>query len=288
VLDGGMFSPVQTWEASLPRKVTKLRQGSYFAGWPDSDAGSGLVRFRWPVSTGGHWKYLPKEEEPFYSAEQYTAGFWQTGELFDEAVARRIDPTPYNPAKKAGMMIESIHRYLMERVALIHEGYSHCQQAQCPEGSPLWEMYSTPSRDDMIAFEIEHLLKLIKTSRLNERVIKKTMEGMTIPINEKTTITLNYLVQNYLWLSHDPGDSVEARWGLDKCSIIRVRMQNTLQSQNFTEQRYRTSDPNYADYSRSLRMNDLSWLQQEGKRSGCTNLPALPRKGPLVPVRKSI
>jgi hypothetical protein len=273
VLDGSMFSPIQTWEATLPRRIMKLRQRSYFSGWPDAAAGSGVVRFRRPIFSGGQWRYLPKQEQPFYSDEQYSAGFCHIGELFDEAVARRIDSTHYNPAERVNMMIGSIHRYLEERVALVHEGYRHCQRGNCTEGSSLWEVYSTPGRDDMIAFEIEHLLKIVKANRLNEEAVMKMLEGVILPIDKGQTVTLHYIVQNYLWLSPDPGDSIEARWGLRKCNLIRARMQNSLQGLDFVERRYRVTDPDYANRGRDLRLTDLKWLQEEGRRAGCTNFP---------------
>ena len=182
VVDGSMYSPVQTWEATLPRKETKLRQSSFFSTWPEAGAGSGLLRFRWPVSSGGRWEYLPRPDQPFYSDEQYNPGFCRTGELFDEAVARRIDPTSYNPLERAGKIIGSIYRYLLERVPLVQAGYGQCRNQNCPEGSPLWEIYSTPGRDEMIAYEIQHLLRIIKDNRLHEEAVKTMMKGMTIPI----------------------------------------------------------------------------------------------------------
>lgn len=283
VLDGSMYSPIQTWEATLPAKVAKLRQNSFYSGLPDLNAGTGLVHFRWPVFTDGRWEYLPRQEQPLYSTEQYSPGFSRTGELFDEAVARRIDSAPYDPAKKIRLIIGSIYRYLEERVAVVQAGYRSCRRGNCAEGSALWEVHSTPGRDDMIGFEIEHLLKIIKVHRLNEKAVQKAMEGMILSIDAGQTVTLNYVVQNYLWLSHDPGDSIEARWGLRKCDMIRTRMKNALQAQDFVEQKYRATDPDYADYGRSLRLTDLRWLQEEGIRAGCDNLLSLPQLQQLPP-----
>ncbi len=284
VRDGSMFSPIQTWEATLPRKIRKLRQKSYFFTWPDEDAGTGLVQFRWPVYSDGHWHYLPKREQPLYSEEQYNQGFYHKGELFDEAVARRIDPTKYDPVKKAGLIIGSIYRYLEERIPIVQAGYRRCRHAKCNEGSSLWEIYSTPGRDDMIAFEIEHLEKLIEDNGLDEKALQKTMEKMTLPIKKGWTVTLNYVVQNYRWMSHDPGDPIEARWGLNKCGMIRSQMQSTLQSMQFVEHTYRATDPDYADYSSRLRFTELKSLQKQGTDAGCTDLPPLPREGPWPPI----
>ena len=288
VVDGSMYSPVQTWEATLPRKETKLRQSSFFSTWPDADAGSGLLRFRWPVSFGGRWEYLPRPDQPFYSDEQYSTGFCRTGELFDEAVARRIDPTSYNPMERAGKIIGSIYRYLLERVPLVQAGYVRCRNHTCPEGSPLWEIYSTPGRDEMVAYEIQHLLKIVKDSGLNEGVIKAMMKGMTLPIEEGQTVSLDYIVQNYPWLSHDPGDSIEARWGLRRCEMIRAGIQNALQALDFVERRYGATDPEYAEYGRSLRLLDLKRLKEEARRAGCNEPRPLPQEKPLWPTLKII
>ena len=104
----------------------------------------------------------------------------------------------------------------------------------------------------MIIFEIEHLLELIKANNLHMEAIKKNMEGMVIPIGEGKTVTLNYVVENYRWLSHNPGDSIEARWGLYKCDMIRSRIQESRQTIDFVDQRYDTTDPDYANYSRAF------------------------------------
>jgi hypothetical protein len=270
VQDGSMYSPIQTWEATLPRKVTKLRQGSYFATWPDLDAGSGLVKFRWPIFSDGRWRYLAAQDQPFYSLEEYDPKLWNTDKFFDEEVAKKIDPKQYDPADRVRLITNSIYDYLKVRVALVQAGYRHCRQGNCPEGSYLWEVYSTPGRDDMIVFEIEHLLELIKADNLDKEAIKKTMEGMLIPIGDGKTVSLNYIVENDRWLSHNPGDSIEARWGLYKCDMIRSRIQDSLKTIGFVEQRYASTDPGYAEYIRNLRLANISSLQEEERRAGCT------------------
>jgi hypothetical protein len=128
----------------------------------------------------------------------------------------------------------------------------------------------------MIAFEIGHLLKLIKDNRLDKSSIDKTMEGMPISIGDGLTVTLKYIVHNYRWLSHDPGDSIAARWGLRKCNMIRDRMKNTLDDLNFVVKRYRTTHPEFADYHRQRYLNALRQLQKDGQKNTCSDLPELP------------
>lgn len=278
VVDGSTFSALQTWEATLPRKVTKLRQRDYFGSGADIETGTGLVRFFWPVSGSGRWRYLPAEQHPYYSLEQYSQDFSHEGESFDRAVARRIDPTQYDPAGRVNLIIDSLHRYLLERVKLVQLGFRQCRQQKCLEGSYLWEMYSTPGRDDVIDAQIAHLQRLIKDNGLDRERIAENLAGKSIPITGDRTVTMEYLVQNHHWLSHDPNDSIAARWGLEKCDMIRARIRSALVDLEFAEQQYRRTDPDYADRRREMSLYELSELQVEGRDAGCDDLRPLPRK----------
>ncbi len=272
VLDGSTYLPVQTWEATLPRKIRKLRPRGYFAARASYDISSGLMRFRWPISVGGQWIYIAKQDQPFYSLEQYGPDFNHIGSFFGEEVGRRIDPTPYDPKERVRLIIGSIFEYLKERVVLVQEGYRHCRQKDCTEGSYLWEVYSTPSRDDRLAFEIHHLRKFIKKNKLNEDSLVKTMEKMSIPITDEQNVSMNYIVQNIGWLSHDPGDPIDARWGLRKCEMIRDQMDDTLQALDFVKKRYSITKPNYYERLRRMNIANLRRLQLDGESSGCNNL----------------
>ena len=67
---------------------------------PEPGPRSGLVKFRWPFFDGAQWKYFPIEEHPFYSEEQYASDFCDGYANFAEAVAKRIDPTDYDPCRR--------------------------------------------------------------------------------------------------------------------------------------------------------------------------------------------
>jgi hypothetical protein len=112
------------------------------------------------------------------------------------------------------------------------------------------------------------------------------MERMVIPINAGQSVTLKYVVQNHTWLSHDPDASIEARWALAQCDMIRARMRNSLNALDFVEQRYRRTDPTYADRRRDSTMNELKWLQDRGKSAGCDGLQPLPGEESCLPPRK--
>src|SRR4030042_2500216 len=93
ILDGSRIHPLQTWEATSPVRLQKMSERDFLTTRPESTIYSGLVKFRWTIFNNGEWKYLPVQEHPFYSLEQYSGSFSEGHGDFVEAVAERIDPT---------------------------------------------------------------------------------------------------------------------------------------------------------------------------------------------------
>ena len=275
-LDGSQAHPLQTWESALPVKVQKLSPGYFFSARPESKARSGLVKFRWPVSENGEWKYLPFEEHPFYSEEQYAHGFCDGYADFVEAVAKRVDPTHYAPAEKIAKVMETVTRLLRERVPIVLAGYQQCRNGGCPEASELWEVYSTQGRDGMIISLMDHLSQIVESNHLNHEMVKGMMEAIPIAISENRSVTLYHVYQNHLWFSPHPEDSIEARWGLEKCEMIHAQTRTTKNSIAFIERAYRKKDPNYADFSIQQQQLLLGRLNEEWTRSECGEPPPTP------------
>ena len=277
-LDGSQAHPLQTWESALPVKVQKLSLGYFFSARPESKARSGLVKFRWAVSENGEWKYLPVEEHPFYSEEQYAPTFCEGYADFVEAVARRIDPTHYAPMEKMAKVMETITCFLRERVPIVLAGYEQCRNGGCPEASELSEIYSTSGRDGMIISLMDHLSQLIESNHLSQEMAKGMMEALPIAISENRSVTLYHVYQNHLWFSPHPEDSIEARWGLKKCEMIHAQTRTTRNSIAFIERTYRKKDPKYADFSIQQQQQLLGRLSEEWTRSECGEKPPTPVK----------
>jgi hypothetical protein len=277
-LDGSQAHPLQTWESALPVKVQKLSVRYFFSARPESKARSGLVKFRWPVSENGGWKYLPVEEHPFYSEEQYTSDFCKGYADFVEAVARRIDPTNYAPMEKMVKVMGTITRFLRERVPIVLAGYQQCRNGGCPEASELWEIHSTPGRDGMITSLMDHLSQIIELNHLDPEMVKGMMEAIPIDLSENLSVTLYHVYQNYLWFSPHPEDSIEARWGLKKCEMILAQTRTTKESIDFIDRAYRRRDPAYADFSIRQQQQLLQRLSEEWTRSECREPLPTPEK----------
>ena len=271
VLDGSHAHPLQTWEATVPAKIQQLNRRNFLSPRPESTTYSGLVKFRWPVFQKGRWGYLPVKEHPFYSVEQYASAFYEDSADFVEAVGKRIDPKEYDPWEKVEMVIDTITRYLQERVLIVRKGFEQCRQGNCPEGSDLWENYSTPGRDGNIILLMDHLHQLIESNDLDREVIREKMEAIPFHITPDLSVSFYHLYQNYLWLSPHPEDSIEARWGLRKCGIVRSQIESAESSIDFIERNYRTRDPRYADFSIRQQKQIIKKLVEELESSQCVD-----------------
>jgi hypothetical protein len=213
-----------------------------------------------------------------YSEEQYTSGFYEDYADFVEAVAKRIDPTAYDPWQKMEKVLETITHFLKERIPIVLNGYQRCRKGGCPEGSALWEIHSTPGRDGMITLLMDHLHQIIESNHLDQEAVKRNMEAILIPISRDRSVTFYHVYQNYLWLSPHPEDSIEARWGLKKCEMILSQIRSAKSSIAFVERTYRKRDHNYADFSIRQQREILRRLAEEWERSQCKETPPPPKK----------
>ena len=269
ILDGSRIHPLQTWEATSPVKLQKMSERDFLTTRPESTVYSGLVKFRWPIFNNGQWKYLSVREHPFYSLEQYSGSFSEGYTDFVEAVAKRIDPTDYDPWYKMEKVFDYTVHYLRERVPIVLEGYQQCRKGKCPEGSPLWEIHSTPNRDGKVILLMDHLRHLIESNGLDQDTVRGMMEVILIPIQRGQMVSFHHLYQNYLWLSPHPEDSIEARWGLRKCEMILSQFRSAQNSIDFIERMYRKRDPKYADFSVGQQQEIIRRLIEEWDRSQC-------------------
>jgi hypothetical protein len=236
-----------------------------------------LVKFRWPLFENGQWKYLPVTEHPFYSLEQYSGSFTEGYSDFVEAVGTRIDPINYDPRDKMEKVLEYTVQYVRERIPIVLEGYERCQKGRCPEGSTLWETYSTPNRDGRIMLLMDHLHHLIEMNNLDQEAIKEMMDAISVRIHTGQSVTFYHLYQNYPWLSPHPEDSIEARWGFKKCDMILSQLRSAENSITFIEKTYRKTDPQYADFCVQQQQEITRRLIEEWGGSEC-QLPPPPQK----------
>ncbi len=270
VMDGSTSHPVQTLEAGMPAKIQKLYLRNLILPDPYSNEISGLIKFRWPIKRDNRWQYLPVKEHPFYSEEQYSPAFTQGYADYLEAIARRIDPKVYDPSEKVEKIIGTLTRRLNQRIPVVLDGNKKCHGNKCPEGSRLWEIHSTPNRDEYITVMIYHLEKIIKENHLDRDAILNKMAKIPLQINNDRVITLQYVFENFRWTSSEPDATIEARWGLDKCGIIASRLKSAQESISFIKKRYGKTDPDFTERAILAQQKIVDEMTRESQKNNCT------------------
>jgi len=94
---------------------------------------------------------------------------------------------------------------------------------------------------------------------LDRDAIIDKMAKIRLQISPDRFVTLSYIFQNIQWLSSDPEASMEARWGLDKCSMIAINLKSAQQSISFIQKKYGKTNPSFAE--RSIRKERKSWTR---------------------------
>ncbi|MEE9913519.1 MAG: hypothetical protein K4571_17540 [Deltaproteobacteria bacterium] len=271
VTDGSTTHPVQTLEANLPTRIQKMLLRNFPFTDPGRDHVSGFVRFRWPVRTGDVWGYLPAQEYPFYSREQYSPDFTRGYVDYFEAVEKRINPKVHDPNEKADKIISTLKRRLTERIPIVLEGHKKLHESPCAEGSRSWEIYSTSDRDEFISAMVEHLEDVIRKNHLDRQAILDKMARIHLQISPERSITVQYVFQNSKWLSSDPNASIEARWGVDKCGMIAVQLKDARESIAFIQKKYGRTDPRYAERSIWAQQKVVDEMTRENQENNCTS-----------------
>jgi hypothetical protein len=272
VLDGSTIHPLQTWEASLPVKSQKLKMRDFLMHNPNAANQSGLIKFRWLEKVDGQYRYIDRKVQPAYSTEQYGPEFFSEESVYIDAVAKRIDPKKHDPEEKAEKVLDFIVKMLDERVRIVLRGYGYCTQKPCPEGSEMWENYSTPIRDRKIQLLFWYLDNIIKENKLSTKPILAKMKTTHFDIGDKRTIDLLHIYRNRDWLSYDPDDSIEMRWGLEKCTMIEARLKSLQEAVQFVRDSYGETEPGYAQTVTRQYETEIATLKEVRRVSECDGI----------------
>lgn len=209
---------VSVWGNEPPSE--KVYRSTPRLGHYKSPEDGGIFRYRWPELTDKGWALISADKMPGYSLEQYeytqlkyseyVALVYEKLGMGNNAVSRAIEK---------GMAIEQI---LLLRLKVTALGSFVCHFQSCPEGSELYELYSTPGRDQRIREIQQEFKKLL--SKVNKKDVRwrKFMEdieyGYLFELGEKRYGTLkDYIFDTNLWkkVSSDPNDDFRKKWGLN-------------------------------------------------------------------------
>lgn len=185
---------------------------------------AGFLGFRWPQ----HLKWAVWRV-PGYSLEQYNIPLATWGTDLQEILKLRNETLN----EKVSRMILPICQGGEDRIEYVNEALIYSQSINRCMNAKEFDDFSSPSRDKRLRNSIDELKKLYDSlikdgsiSQLDPLTIDKLEQifdgapGNYCPLDVSSTLTisLNDMVQafNKGWLSSNPNDPVEARWGLTR------------------------------------------------------------------------
>ncbi len=136
--------PIRMLQSTVPKQVRTLFESSFWSGDPAKDQ-TAILRSRWPIKNGQKWELVAANKMPYYSLEQFDPKFPGQKKSFLLALFARIAPD-FIPDKVITEGFNEIVAKLKARDNIVKEGYAFCRTNGCPEGSPAYEDWSTPSR----------------------------------------------------------------------------------------------------------------------------------------------
>ncbi len=287
-LDGTEPHPLVTWESTLPPAVRRLRP-SVFSGSAPAQPGHGLRSFRHVERAPEGWRYVPLERQPGYSEEQFDLAFVAGKVSFAGAVAERLAPDPVPPTRQALKFAAQAERLARERVPIVAAGARACAGARdrCAEGTGLWELHSTPNRDARMLGYLARVRDLVEAGEVDRGWVLEVMRVHGIEIAAGRRITLLDLYENASYVSSEPSDPLEKRWGLAACDSIGDRvgaLERSIEFLRDQDQAGAEASDAYVAQAIEHRERELVLLAEERLSEGC---PATPPAVSAPPPREA-
>lgn len=205
--------PIVTLNSTVPREVRELMEFIFMVPMADP-SNSALQRIRWPKFSGGSAGLEDKGNMPFYSEEQFASGFVQSPrtQFWQEVFERLIPGFQFDGV--AVKLAQDLGALFQQRVTIVEDGWAVCKTGVCREGTPEWEAWSTPHRDQRISDMIA-TLQLIESMVRGLPALEQLMNQVVLQ-HEGFDLSLRQLiwVWNAKMFSSDPALEPRRRWGI--------------------------------------------------------------------------
>lgn len=203
--------------SDVPRKVRILYSSTAYPQFVDPYRYS-LRSMKWvKKNSAGKWLFVPLEQHPHYSQEQFTAEFVDGFDKFYNALFYRLGIS-YDYKKHYSALRDRQLSQIKDRVAIVKNGYEFCLSNNCDPGTGNYEVWSTPSRDQKIVdtfAKISEVLQQANSSDLQNQY-NDYLVSTEIKIDDEHRLNLLEIKEKFenQRFTFDPRDQVLARWGL--------------------------------------------------------------------------
>jgi hypothetical protein len=117
--------------------------------------------------------------------------------------------------------IETIEKLLVQRIIVVQQGFEFCQTNDCQQGTPGYDAWSTPARDERISklfSELRDTVSYFSTIGLHELwgQLESLLKSRTLRIcdYDHTLYTIREVWSSY-YFSSQPFDPLSRRWACE-------------------------------------------------------------------------
>ena len=228
-IDSLRWEPVTQLASTVPARVRKLSESgidnvSYYDMRNEKRPDRGLLGWNWVINCGGRFVKVKDTQMPYYSPEQNRFEKIYKSKNFrniiqDLARARMLK----NPRKQDFVnLTNGLIDLIDQRIGAVDLGYAAAernpQDITDIEG-PLYDTYSTPSRDKRLKAYVQNIITLVDKNQANiavdYHIISEPLLDKSIQLEGGKTITYYHFILALLdgKISSEPWDTKEKRYG---------------------------------------------------------------------------
>jgi hypothetical protein len=181
--------------------------------------------------------------------------------------------------------IAQADRLARERVPIVLAGRRACakRSESCREGGSLWELYATPNRDARMLGYLQRVRSLADERAVEPDWVLDLLQARAIDVGvplagarpgaDPRRIDLTDLYLNARFVSSEPGDPIEKRWGRAVCDSLADHAAALEASLDFLRERATDPSDDYTARAIEGRERELQLVANDRTAAGCEAPP---------------
>jgi hypothetical protein len=216
--------PVLFFESSVPPAVrfklsTTTNVYIYSPGVPRKH--SGIVRWNWPISDNGKWRYIPDERMPHYSLDIYDASFpyrTQLSKALNRVVKESVAGKKLTQEDSIQELVDYFRTEIQFRLHLVNQAETILRRHQPGYRSEQFDYnYSTDSRDERLRLLIRQIWAGLDEYEIPREAFFQALQSIPISLSPRlpaTNLYYLFITVDQRWISSGAYASAEQRWGM--------------------------------------------------------------------------
>ena len=195
--------PILNLQSDVPRVVRVVNEAVFEPRELRGTNVEGFQRIRWAVLNGTNVSILSPSAHSYFSEEQFDDSRFPPDQ-WAMKILQAVNPH-FSMDWMRGVVTRTLIQNLVNRAQVVEEGYAHCQNHDCSEGTASYENWSTPARDQKLLDYYDTYRRYADWDEFSRSVVR--ILGQDYPAR----FIYDFFVE--VGGSPDPRLSPEERWG---------------------------------------------------------------------------